>query len=158
MEPNLGSADGSFSSHKTVEQLLTAHHLATAESARTRGRKCSQVVARKVLRCHPISFEIRLFETMRLVHPGAAWRSAFYVYVCVHVCVEWFHVWVLIVCELRPTGRVEETTVSSYRRGSSSQTSSGEAVARKQTAATIVIKMRVATCRRMRCTGTATTS
>ena len=46
------------------------------------------------------------------------------------------------LCELRPTGRVEETTVPSYQRGStcSSQAAISEAVARKQPAATIVTK------------------
>ena len=32
VEPNLDSADGSFSSHETVEQLLAANHLAAAQS------------------------------------------------------------------------------------------------------------------------------
>ena len=83
-------------------------------------------MAQEALRCC-----FRLFETMHLIRPGAAWRPAFYAYVCVHVCALWFRVWVYL-CELRPTGRVEETTVSSNQRGSSSQAAISEAVARNQ--------------------------
>jgi hypothetical protein len=129
VEPNLDPANDSFNSHEAVEQPLAAHHLAAAESARTRGREYSQAVAQEALRCC-----FRLFETMHLIRPGAAWRPAFYAYVCVHVCALWFRVWVYL-CELRPTGRVEETTVSSNQRGSSSQAVISEAVARNQPAA-----------------------
>ena len=129
VEPNLDPANDSFNSHEAVEQPLAAHHLAATESARTRGREYSQAVAQEALRCC-----FRLFETMHLIRPGAAWLPVFYVYVCDRVCAWWFHVWVYL-CELRPTGRVEETTVSSNQRGSSSQAAISEAVARNQQSA-----------------------
>ena len=58
VEPNLDSADGSFDSHEVREQLLAAHHLAAAESARTRGREYPQAVAQEALRCCSTPFEI----------------------------------------------------------------------------------------------------